>query len=52
LGTLLSGRLAVHPAIMFWSENAWVDEPEGRVYVAYKGHLLSLPLVFESDKTE
>jgi hypothetical protein len=32
------------PAIRFTSDDIWVDESAGRVYLAYKGHLLRFPL--------
>ncbi len=36
--------LARFPKIRFDSMNMWVDESESRIYVAYHGHLLRLPL--------
>ena len=32
------------PKIMFNSMSMWADEPGGKVYFVYRGHLLSLPL--------
>ena len=32
------------PKIKFNSMNMWVDEPGGRVYFVYRGHLLALPM--------
>ena len=35
---------AAFPEIRFDSMQMWVDEAEGRIYLAYHGHLLRLPL--------
>ena len=35
---------ASFPKIKFDSMQMWVDESEGRIYVAYNNHLLRLPL--------
>src|SRR5262249_48635837 len=32
------------PEILFNSMNMWVDESAGKIYIAYNGHLLRLPL--------
>jgi hypothetical protein len=32
------------PSLRFGSDQMWVDEQEGRVYVVYRGHLLRMPL--------
>jgi len=32
------------PKITFGSMDMWVDEPAGKIYFVYEGHLLSLPL--------
>jgi hypothetical protein len=35
------------PEIYFTSEMMWVDEAEQRIYLAYNGHLLRLPLAVD-----
>jgi hypothetical protein len=32
------------PKISFDSMDMWVDEPAGKIYFIYEGHLLALPL--------
>jgi hypothetical protein len=39
------------PEISFTSDNMWVDETARRIYLAYNGHLLSLPLVVDQKST-
>jgi len=33
------------PEIYFTSDDMWVDEAAQRIYLAYHGHLLRLPLI-------
>jgi len=40
---IFSRTLSV-PSLRFSSEQMWVDEQEGKVYVAYRGHLLRMAL--------
>lgn len=42
--TLAFRRLITIPKIKFDSMAMWVDEPEGMIYFAYRGHILKLPL--------
>jgi hypothetical protein len=35
------------PQILFTSDEMWVDEAANRIYLAYKGHLLRLPLAVD-----
>lgn len=42
--------VVTYPDLQFWSGMAWVDEAGGRVYVAYNGHLLSLPFAFQAKR--
>jgi hypothetical protein len=37
-------QVMVIPKITFNSMSMWVDEPSGKIYFVYRGHLLSLPL--------
>jgi HEAT repeat protein len=38
------------PEIRFTSESIWIDEAANRIYLAYNGHLLRLPLMIKPDK--
>jgi len=40
------------PEILFSSERMWVDEASRRIYLAYHGHLLRLPLAIKPDSSD
>jgi hypothetical protein len=51
LRTFSFETLRVIPHLKFDSKSMWVDQVKGRIYIAYAGQLISLPLTNSTSST-